>query len=53
MCLRDQGIEEDNNFVKRVRQARGLSNDDGGVCIRRGIYDASEGSDTMIEAARD
>ena len=51
--LRAQGIVDDDGGVGRVRQARGLRDDDGGVGRGRGIYDASEGSDTTAEAAVD
>ena len=51
MRLRDQGIDNDDGGVGRVRWARRLSNDDGGVGRGRGIYDASEGSETTTEAA--
>ena len=30
MCLQDQDIEDNNGGVRRVRRARGLSDDDGG-----------------------
>ena len=40
-------------MVGRVRQARGLSNNNGGVGRGRGIHDAPEGSDTMTEAVGD
>ena len=31
VCLRDQDIDDDDNSVVRVRWARELSDDDGGV----------------------
>ena len=51
VCLRDQGINNNYGSVGRVRQAKGLSKDDGGVGWGRGIRDASEGSETTTEAA--
>ena len=51
MCLRDQGIDDDDGGVGRVIRARRLSNDNGGVGRERGIDDASKGSETMTEAA--
>ena len=50
MRLRDQGIDANNKGVGRVRRARGLSDDDGGVGRKRGICDASKVSETMTEA---
>ena len=50
MCLRDQGIDNDDSGVDRVRGARRLSNNDEGVGRRRGIDDASEISETTTEA---
>ena len=50
MCLRDQGIDDGNGSVGRVRQARGLSDDGGGVGRGQGIYDASDGSEKTPEA---
>ena len=52
MYLRDQCIEEDNGILEIVRQARRLSNNDGGVGRRRGIDNASEESETTMVAAR-
>ena len=52
VCLRSQGIDDNNGVVNRVRQARGLIDDDGGVRRGRGIYNASEGLETTIEASR-
>ena len=46
VCLQDQGIDEDNSFG-RVRWARRISNDDGGVSRGRGMDYESEGSETM------
>ena len=51
MCLRDQGIENNDGGVGRVRWARGIRNNDGGVGIGWGINDASEGSEPTTEAA--
>ena len=50
MCLRDQGIN-DNNVIVRVRRVCGLSEDQGVVGRGRGICDASEGLDKTTEAA--
>ena len=43
MWLQDQGIDDNNHGVVRVRQARELSEDGGGVGRGQGIRDASEG----------
>ena len=51
MHLQAQGIDDDNGGVKRVRRARGLSNDNLGVGRGKGIYDTSIGSETTTEAA--
>ena len=51
MCLRDQGIDDDDGGVGRVRRARGISDNDGGIGRGRGINDASEVSETTTEAA--
>ena len=51
MHLRAQGIDNDDGNIGRLRQARGLSNDDRGVSRGRGIYDAPEGLETTAEAA--
>ena len=53
ISLQDQGIEKNDVGVRRVRENRGLSYDDGYVGIRQGIYDASEGSETIMEAEGD
>ena len=53
MCLRAQGIDDDDDGVVRVRRARGLRDYYGGVGRGRGIDDASEGLDTTTEAAGD
>ena len=50
MRLRDQGIDDGNGSVGRVRRARGISDDGVGVNRGRGIYDVSEGSKTTTEA---
>ena len=52
MCLRDQGIDDDNSAVERIRRARILSNDNGGVGRGQGIYDASKILETTTEALR-
>ena len=51
MCLRDQGIDDDDGVVDRVRQACRLSDNDGGVSRGQGIYDAYEESETTTEAS--
>ena len=51
MCLRDQGIYNDDGVIGRVRRARGISDEGGGVGGGQGIYDASKGSETTPEAA--
>ena len=53
MCLRDQGIDNGDGGVGRGRRARVLRNDDGGIGGGRGIDDASEGSETTMEAVGD
>ena len=52
MCLRSQGIDNDRVSVGRLKRARGLNNDDGGIGRGRGIDDASKGSETTTGAAR-
>ena len=51
MFLRDQGIDDNDGVVDRVRQARGLSDDGGDVGRGGGIYDVLEGSETSTEAS--
>ena len=51
MCSRAQGIGGNNSVVDRVRQARGISNDDGGVGRGQGIDDATKGMKTTTEAS--
>ena len=51
VCLQDQGIDNDNGAVDRVRRACGPSDDDRGVGRGRVIYDASEGLETTTEAS--
>ena len=53
LCLWAHSIDDKNGGVYRVRWDRGLSDNDGGVGRGRGIYEASEGSETTTEAARD
>ena len=53
MCLRAQGIDNNNCSAGRVRRERGLSDDDGGVDRGQGIYNASKGLETTAEAAGD
>ena len=52
MCLRDQGIDNNDGGVIRVRQARGISDENRGVGRELGIDDASEGLEITEEAAR-
>ena len=49
MCLWYQGIDNDDGGGVRVRRARRLSDDNGGVGRGRGIEDASEGLETRTE----
>ena len=51
MCLRAEGIDNNNGGVIRVRRSKGLNGNDGGVGRGQGIRDASEGSETTTEAA--
>ena len=51
MRLQAQGIDDDDGGVGRVTQAQGLSDDGGGVGRGQRIYNASEGLETMTEAA--
>ena len=50
MCLRAEGIDDDDSGVGRVRRAKGLSDSDGGVGRGQGIRDASKGLETTTEA---
>ena len=52
MCLRDQGIDDDDGGISRVRRERGVSNNNRGVGRRQGIDDTSKGSETMTETTR-
>ena len=52
MCLRAQGIDNEGGGVVRVRQARGLSDDDRCVGRGQGIDNASEVLEKTTEAAR-
>ena len=51
VCLRAEGIDDNNSGVGILGQAKGLSNNDEGVGRRRGIHNTSEGSETKTEAA--
>ena len=53
MCLRAEGIDDNNGDVGRLRLAKGLIKYDVGVGRGQGIRDASEGSETTNEAAGD
>ena len=50
MCVRSQGIDDNNGGVDGVRRAQGLSNYDRAVDGGRRIDNASEGSETTTEA---
>ena len=52
MCLRAQGIDDNDGVVDRVIRERGLSDNYGGVGRGRGIGDASKVSETATEASR-
>ena len=52
MFLQEQGIDDDDGVVDRVRRACGLSDADRGVIRGQGIDDASEESETTTEASR-
>ena len=49
--LQAQVIDDNNGGIVRVRRACGLSSNNGGVGRGQGIYNASEGSETTMEAA--
>ena len=51
MCLRAEVIDDYGGGVGRVRRAKGLSDNDGGINRGRGIRDASKVSETTTEAA--
>ena len=53
MCLRAQGIDDNDGGLVRGRRARGPSNYNRCISGGRGIYNASEGLDTNTEAAGD
>ena len=53
MCLQAQYIDDDNSGFGRVRQACGISNEDGGVGRGQGICDAPEGLEITTEAKWD
>ena len=46
VCLRAQGIDNDDVGVGRVRRARGISDNDRGVGRGKEIRDVSEGLET-------
>ena len=50
MCLRAQGIDNNNVGAGGGRRARGISDKNLGVGGGRGIDDAYEGSETTMEA---
>ena len=51
MCLRAQGIDNDDGGVGRGKRDRGLKNDGGGINRGRVIYNTAEGLETKTEAA--
>ena len=51
MCLQVKGIDNNIDGVCRVRWARGLSDDNGGVVRGRLIDDTSKGLEKTMEAA--
>ena len=53
VCLRVQGIDDNDNGVGRVRRARGLINNNKGVGRGRGIDHVSKGLETEVKVARD
>ena len=53
MCLRAQGIYNDDGGVSRLKQAHGIINDNGGVGRGQLIHDSSEGLETKMEAVGD
>ena len=50
MCLRDKGIDNNDDGIGRVQQTRRLIDNNRCVSIGRGIDDASEGLETTAEA---
>ena len=52
-CLQAQGIDNKNGGLGRVRRARRLSNDNGGVDRGRVIENVSKGLETTTEAEGD
>ena len=52
MCLRSQGIDDDDEGFGGGRRTRGLSDNNGGVGRGKGIYDTYKGSETAMGAAR-
>ena len=53
VCLRAQGIYNDDGGVSRLKQAHGIINDNGGVGRGQLIHDSSEGLETKMEAVGD
>ena len=53
MCLRAQGIDDDNGSVGRVRRDRGIRNYDGGAGRGKGIDDTSKGLEITAEIVGD
>ena len=52
MCLESRGIDDNDDGVCGRRRAQGLSNNNGGVSGGQGIDDASDGSETTMDAER-
>ena len=44
VCLRVEGIDDNDGGVGILRRAKGNNDEDGGVGRGQGIHDASEGS---------
>ena len=53
MCLRAQGIDDNDVGVGRVRRGCGISDNDGGVGRGRGICDVSKALETATESTGD
>ena len=53
MCIRAQGIDNNNGGVGKVRWACVISDNDGGFIRGRGIHNAPKGLETTTEAAGD
>ena len=51
MCLRAEGIDDNDGCFVRLIRSKGLRNNDGGVGRGQGIRDASKGSETTTDTA--